>query len=198
MKYLPTISYFFQRCHLWNQYDGPRTCSYDVLQPREETCLCHLPRSCISHSCSKVGIFFCCLNKQHITTNHIYYLFRQIKIGINPIKKEATLFVSKPEYQNPWMFFVHSQVSVTARSNKLDGQFPGIYLYSTTSCTHWQLNRLLFGLSFAGKLKNDNNNIIVYNFLIIAELKNYCSDCEKDTVVERERGKGMERYCLIL
>merc|ERR1719384_933677 len=25
------------------------------------------------------------------------------------------------------------------------------------------------------------------------ELKNYCSDCEKDTVVERERGKGMER-----
>ena len=120
---------FFQRCHLWNQYDGPRTCSYDVLQPREETCLCHLPRSCISHSCSKVGIFFCCLNKQHITTNHIYYLFRQIKIGINPIKKEATLFVSKPEYQNPWMFFVHSQVSVTARSNKLDGQFPGIYLY---------------------------------------------------------------------
>ena len=56
------------------------------------------------------------------------------------------------------------------------------------------LNRLLFGMSFAGKLKNDNNNIIVYNFLIIAELKNYCSDCEKDTVVERERGKGMERY----
>ena len=142
--------------------------------------------------------FFCCLNKQHITTNHIYYLFRQIKIGINPIKKEATLFVSKPEYQNPWMFFVHSQVSVTARSNKLDGQFPGIYLYSTTSCTHWQLNRLLSGVSFAGKLKNDNNNIIVYNLLIIAELKNYCSDCEKDTVVERERGKGMERYYLIL
>ena len=47
------------------------------------------------------------------------------------------------------MFFMHSQVSVTARHNKLDGQFP--------------------------------------------ELKSYCPTCEKDTVVERERGKGMER-----
>jgi len=86
-----------------------------------------------------------------IYQDRVYHIHapRQVKIGINPIKKEATLFVSKPEYQHPWMFFMHSQVSVTARSNKLDGQFP--------------------------------------------ELKNYCSDCEKDTVVERERGKGMER-----
>lgn len=51
---------------------------------------------------------------------------RTLTIGVNPIRKELKLTVSRPEYDNPLSFLMHSQTVVVARGTSLKGEVPSL------------------------------------------------------------------------
>ena len=60
-----------------------------------------------------------------IVNDRIYYAHfpRKITAGINVIKKELKLQVSRPEYDNPSKMIMHSVTYVRIRSNTVDGKY---------------------------------------------------------------------------
>nr|ALO75638.1 melanin-engaging protein [Tigriopus kingsejongensis] len=63
-----------------------------------------------------------------IVNDRIYHKHfpRKIVIGVNPIKKELKLSVTRPEYEKLWIVFMHSQTSVMVRGSNLQGEYEGL------------------------------------------------------------------------
>lgn len=60
-----------------------------------------------------------------VVNDRIYYthLPRKFVIGVNPIKKELKLSITRPEYDNPAQFIRHSRTSVMVRGNNILGTY---------------------------------------------------------------------------
>ena len=60
-----------------------------------------------------------------IVNDRIYYAHfpRKIVAGINVIKKELKLQISRPEYDNPSKMIMHSVTYVRIRSNTVEGKY---------------------------------------------------------------------------
>jgi len=58
-----------------------------------------------------------------IKNDRIYHVHvpRHVAVGVNPIKREIKLSVSRPPKSNPWRIFMHSQTEVLARGNTVRG-----------------------------------------------------------------------------
>ncbi len=63
-----------------------------------------------------------------ILNDRIYHVHKPAKIvaGLNPIKREIRLSVSRPEYDKPARFFMHSQTVVLVRGNNVKGDYQGL------------------------------------------------------------------------
>ncbi|TRY76606.1 hypothetical protein TCAL_03493 [Tigriopus californicus] len=63
-----------------------------------------------------------------IVNDRIYHKHfpRKIVIGVNPIKKELKLSISRPRYDKPWIVFMHSQTTVMVRGANLRGEYDGL------------------------------------------------------------------------
>ncbi len=60
-----------------------------------------------------------------ILNDRIYQVHKPGKIvaGVNVLKRELKLSISRPEYEHPYKIFMHSQTSVLARGNNVKGEY---------------------------------------------------------------------------
>ncbi len=63
-----------------------------------------------------------------ILNSRIYHVHksRRVLAGVNPIKREIKLSVSRPEYDHPFRIFMHSATIVLARGNNVKGDYSGL------------------------------------------------------------------------
>ncbi len=61
-----------------------------------------------------------------------FHVPRKVVIGLNPIKREVKLSISRPPYNDPAMFLMHSQTMVVAKGKGVGGALPDLKQHCPT------------------------------------------------------------------
>ena len=111
-----------------------------------------------------------------IVNDRLYHVDvpRKFVIGVNPVKMELKLSISRPTFEKPWKIFMHSQTEAVVRGHNIQGTYQGL----SSRCPTCTENRVL--VTRGPEFVKSRTFMDRTNERIGATIKGEYFDCEMD------------------